>query len=84
LTRAAINEPIKELQKATHFKIIRTLEDGKHVYQATCSNNPQALPMVLSEIPHSHLQLRSICMVKRGFIWKFYFFRRISNLPSWM
>ena len=56
-------EPIRELQKATHFKAVDTLPNGKCVYSVCDPYDPEAKVMSVTELGPEQLKMRSIGFV---------------------
>jgi len=58
--RDAMMEPIRELQKATHFKAVDTLPNGKCVYSVCDPSDQEAKVMSFAELEPEQLKMRSI------------------------
>ena len=69
MTRDATMNPVREIQKATHFKLTTgpSPKDPKQVsgdlYKPCSSSDPQAIEMSFQDIDTDHLMVRPVTMV---------------------
>lgn len=64
LVRDLCYEPLRQAQRATHFKAVGTLEDGKRIYQPCEPTDPGAKAMSLFDLEAAQLVLRKLNLVR--------------------